>query len=52
MRKYCAPSRIASADLQAVAPMSLRLRRSRFMTEYFSNQSGEEEEILGLIKNL
>lgn len=30
-------------DLQTIAPMALRLRRSQFMAEYFSNQQGEEE---------
>lgn len=39
-------------DLRAVAPMALRLRRSHFMTEYFKNQQGEEEELSRLLKNL
>ena len=44
--------KVTPKDLQAVAPMSLRLRRSQFMTEYFSNQSGEEEELDQLVKGL
>ena len=36
-------------DLQAVAPMALRMRRSQFMTEYFSSQEGEEEEMEKLL---
>lgn len=39
-------------DLQVVAPMALRLRRSQFMTEYFSNQEGEEEEMEKLLGTL
>ena len=39
-------------DLKAVAPMALRLRRSQFMTEYFGNQKGEEEELDGLLSGL
>jgi magnesium chelatase subunit I len=39
-------------DLQAVAPMALRLRRSHFMTEYFGKQKGEEEEMRGLLDGL
>ncbi len=32
-------------DLRQVAPMALRLRRSRFMTEYFQGRKEEEQEI-------
>jgi magnesium chelatase subunit I len=39
-------------DLAAVAPMCLRLRRSAFMTEYFKDQAGEEDEMQGLLKKL
>lgn len=39
-------------DLNAVAPMALRLRRSQFMTEYFSSQEGEEEELEKLLGTL
>ena len=45
-------SKVSPEDLQAVAPMALRLRRSQFMTEYFSNQAGEEEEMQGLLDGL
>ena len=44
--------KVSSEDLQAVAPMALRLRRSQFMTEYFSSQAGEEEEMHGLLDAL
>ncbi|KAF0107135.1 MAG: magnesium chelatase subunit I [Anaerolineaceae bacterium] len=43
---------VAPADLKTVAPMALRLRRSQFMTEYFSNQKGEEEEMEKLLNGL
>jgi len=45
-------SEVTSEDLKTVAPMALRLRRSPFMTEYISNQQGEEEELEGLLKML
>jgi ferritin len=32
--------------------MCLRLRRSDFMTEYFKDQAGEEDEMQGLLKKL
>ncbi|MGB8213919.1 MAG: ATP-binding protein [Anaerolineales bacterium] len=44
--------KVTPEDLQAVAPMALRLRRSQFMAEYFSSQAGEEEEMLGLLEGL
>jgi magnesium chelatase subunit I len=44
--------KVSPEDLQVVAPMALRLRRSRFMTEYFNNQAGEEEELKGLLEGL
>jgi magnesium chelatase subunit I len=37
-------------DLRQVAPFALRLRRSSFMTEYFSNQEVEEKEIELLVR--
>jgi magnesium chelatase subunit I len=43
---------VTPADLKTVAPMALRLRRSQFMTEYFSNQKGEEEEMEKLLETL
>jgi magnesium chelatase subunit I len=43
---------VTPEDLHAVAPMALRLRRSQFMNEYFSNQKGEEEEMEKLLGTL
>jgi magnesium chelatase subunit I len=40
------------ADLRAVAPMSLRLRRSQFMTDYFNVQNNEEQELGHLLGKL
>jgi magnesium chelatase subunit I len=51
-RAYAAASghaRVTSEDLQAVAPMALRLRRSHFMQEYFTSQAGEEQEMQSLL---
>jgi len=45
-------NKVTPEDLQAVAPMALRLRRSQFMAEYFSSQAGEEEEMQGLLDAL
>jgi magnesium chelatase subunit I len=44
--------KVTPQDLQVVASMALRLRRSQFMTEYFNNQEGEEGEMQGLIERL
>lgn len=41
---------VKSADLYAVAPMALRLRRSEFINEYFENQKSEESELSKLIE--
>jgi magnesium chelatase subunit I len=43
---------VTKQDLQTVAPMALRLRRSRFMEEYFSGQQTEEDEIASLTDSL
>lgn len=43
---------VRPSDLREIAPLALRLRRSLFMTEYFSNQAGEEEEMQGLLDSL
>ena len=43
---------LTNKDLQAVAPMALRLRRSQFMNEYFANQGKEEEEVGSLLGSL
>jgi magnesium chelatase subunit I len=40
---------VTSADVRAVAPMAVRLRRSQFMVDYFSAQQGEEREINRLL---
>ncbi len=42
-------NKVTPEDLQTVAPMALRLRRSKFMAKYFSSQAGEEEELQGLL---
>ncbi|MEW5829338.1 MAG: hypothetical protein AB1846_10650 [Chloroflexota bacterium] len=42
--------KVTRANLKAVAPMALRLRRSQFMNEYFEKQGGEEAEMKGLIE--
>lgn len=41
---------VTLADLKAVAPMALRLRRSSYMTEYFKGQQGEEHEMQTLLE--
>jgi magnesium chelatase subunit I len=45
-------TKVTADDLKVVAPMALRLRRSPFMTEYITNQQGEEEELQSLMKSL
>jgi magnesium chelatase subunit I len=40
---------VIPSDLREVAPMALRLRRSVYMTEYFSQQGVEEAELSALI---
>ncbi len=40
---------VTFADLKAVAPMTLRLRRSTYMNEYFKGQQGEEKEMQTLL---
>ena len=40
---------VSHADLKAVAPMTLRLRRSQYMNEYFKGQQGEEKEMQTLL---
>ncbi len=52
-RAYAAASgrnTVKLADLHAVAPMALRLRRSNFIGQYFAEQQGEEEELQSLVK--
>jgi magnesium chelatase subunit I len=43
---------VNQADLIAVAPMSLRLRRSDFMTDYFNQRKDEENELKDLLVSL
>jgi len=40
---------VSPSDLRTVAPMSLRLRRSQFMQDYFSMQRDEEDEMKSLL---
>ena len=40
---------VIPTDLREVAPMALRLRRSSYMTEYFTQQGAEEAELSALI---
>ncbi len=44
-----ARNRVTVEDLRVVAPMSLRLRRSKFMSDYFKNQQAEEDELLSYL---
>jgi magnesium chelatase subunit I len=39
-------------DLQAVAPMALRLRRSQFIVDFLKTQAREEEEMSSLLNGL
>jgi magnesium chelatase subunit I len=42
-------TRVTLEDLQTVAPMTLRLRRSAFISEYFNSQEEEEVEMNALL---
>jgi len=42
---------VTMEDLQTVAPMALRLRRSQFMTDYLKGQLTEEKEMNSLLGN-
>jgi magnesium chelatase subunit I len=44
--------KVSPEDLQAVAPLALRLRRSKFMDAFFKNQAEEEDEMNVLLKSL
>lgn len=39
-------------DLAMVAPMALRMRRSKFMVDYFTQQNDEEEEMQKLLSKI
>lgn len=43
---------VTPADVRAVAPLAVRLRRSTFMVDYFRAQQAEEKEIKGLVEEL
>jgi magnesium chelatase subunit I len=45
-------SKAEIADIQRVAAMALRLRRSSFIDEYLSLQSGEDDEIETIVRKL
>jgi magnesium chelatase subunit I len=45
-----ARNKVTMEDLQTIAPMALRLRRSQFMVDFFSNQDGEEKEMQVLLE--
>lgn len=38
-------NRVKPSDLKVVAPITLRMRRSKFMTDYFNSRAIEEEEL-------
>lgn len=43
---------VQASDLHAVASIALRLRRSEFMNEYFSQQASEEQQMVTLLDEL
>jgi magnesium chelatase subunit I len=43
---------VTTDDLQMVAPMALRLRRSQFMNEYLKGQLSEEKELTSLLNSI
>jgi magnesium chelatase subunit I len=43
---------VEEKDLHIVAPIALRLRRSEFMSEYFSEQASEETQMFNLLGEL
>jgi magnesium chelatase subunit I len=43
---------VTAADVRAVAPLAVRLRRSTFMLDYFKGQQAEEKEIKGLLEEI
>jgi magnesium chelatase subunit I len=45
-------TQVNAEDLNIVAPMCLRLRRSSFMAEYFKDQASEETEMQDLLQKL
>jgi magnesium chelatase subunit I len=54
-RAYAAADKrlaVTPADVRAVAPLALRLRRSAYMVDYFKAQQTEEKEINSLLDEL
>jgi magnesium chelatase subunit I len=47
-----ARTEVTPADIRAVAPMTVRLRRSQFIADYVKTQQTEENEIRGLLDEL
>lgn len=47
-----ARTKVLVEDIRQVAPMTLRLRRSDFIRQYFEKQAAEEEEIAAAVKKL
>lgn len=45
-------SEVELSDIRVVAPMALRLRRSAFMTQYFSDRHEEEQELFTSLDQL
>jgi len=43
---------VTETDLSTVAPMALRLRRSKFMLDYFTLQKDEEDEMKDLLSKI
>ena len=51
-RAYCAADarlQVLKTDIEAVLPMALRLRRSKFMDDYLENQDIEEQDIKQIV---
>ncbi len=44
--------KVIPEDIEAVAPLALRLRRSKFLSEYFADQETEEAEISDIMKTM
>jgi magnesium chelatase subunit I len=47
-----ARAEVSSADIRTVAPMTVRLRRSQFISDYIKAQQTEENEIRGVLDEL
>jgi magnesium chelatase subunit I len=54
-RAYAAADKrleVTMQDIQAIAPMALRMRRSEFMDAFFAGQTAEDEQIADLLGKL